>query len=88
MIGTSGRYDAPVSESPAQAFPARLAPAVTNVAQSLPDVRLRLAGSVTTSQPRTWPGLIVTGELVVVPQRICNPEPSPHVVTGQYSEVL
>ena len=82
MIRTSGRYDAPVSESLAQAFPARLAPAVANVARSLPGARIRPAGSATASQSRTWPGLIVTGELVVIPQRIYNPELSPHVAAG------
>jgi hypothetical protein len=82
MIRPSGRYDAPVSESLTRAFPARLAPAVANVAQSLPDARLRPAGSVTESQSRTWPDLVVTGEVVTIPQRIYNPEPSPHVLTG------
>jgi hypothetical protein len=70
-----------VSESPARAFPARLAPAVASVAQSLPDARFRPAGSVTASQSRTWPDLAVTGEVVVVPKRIYNPEPAGHVLT-------
>ena len=82
MIRASDRYDAPVSESLARAFPARLGPAVANVAHSLPGARIRPAGSVTASQSRTWPGLVVNGGPVVVPQRIYNPEPSPHVVAG------
>ncbi len=68
MIRASGRYDARVNESLARAFPARLAPAVVDVARSLPGAPSFLRpGSVTVSNSRTWPGLVVTGELVVIP---------------------
>ena len=33
-------------------------------------------GSVTASNSRAWPGLVVAGEPVVIPARVCNPEPS------------
>jgi hypothetical protein len=82
MIRTPDRDDTPVSESLAQVFPARLAPAVASVVHSIPGARIRPARSVTASQSSTWPGLVVTGELIVVPKRIYNPEPSPHAVTG------
>jgi hypothetical protein len=37
---------------------------------------------VTTSQSHTWPDLVVTGEPVLIPWRVYNPEPSPRFVAG------
>ena len=71
-----------MNESLARAFPARLAPAVINIARSLPGAPFPPAGSVTVSNSRTWPGLVVTGESVVIPRRVYNPEPSPRTVAG------
>jgi hypothetical protein len=71
-----------VSESLVRAFPARLASVVTDVAQSLPEARWQPAGSVTRSQSRTWPGLVVTAEPVLIPSRVYNPEPSSGFIAG------
>jgi hypothetical protein len=65
-----------VNESLVRAFPARLAPVVTGIVASLPEARLPPAGSVTESNTRSWPGLVVAGEPVVIPHRIYNPSPS------------
>jgi hypothetical protein len=70
-----GRYDARVSESLARAFPARLAPVVTSVVQSLPPARFEPSRPVTVSNSRAWAGLAVAGEPVVIPYRIYNPAP-------------
>jgi hypothetical protein len=72
-----------VDESLIRAFPARLAPVVANVAQSLPGARFPPIGSVTVSNGRTWPGLVVAGEPVVIPHRIYNPEPVPRAAGEQ-----
>ena len=69
------RYDARVTESLARAFPARLAPSVTSVMQSLPAARFGPSGSVTASYSRAWAGLVVAGEPVAIPYRIYNPVP-------------
>jgi hypothetical protein len=69
------RYDARVSESLARAFPARLAPSVTSVMQSLPAARFGPSGSVTASYSRAWAGLVVAGEPVAIPYRVYNPVP-------------
>jgi hypothetical protein len=53
-----------------------------NIAQLLPGTSFRPAGSVTASNSRTWPGLVVTGEPVVIPARVYNPEPSSLTVAG------
>jgi hypothetical protein len=37
---------------------------------------------VTEGRSRTWPGLVVAGEPVVIPMRIYNPEPSPDFIAG------
>jgi hypothetical protein len=37
---------------------------------------------VTVSNARSWPGLVVAGEPVVIPRRIYNPEPSPGFARG------
>lgn len=76
------RYDAGVSESLARAFPARLAPLVTRVVQSLPAAHLGPSGPVTASNSRTWAGLAVAGEPVVIPYRVYNPAPPPHLASG------
>jgi hypothetical protein len=81
-VQVSGGYDARVDESLARAFPARLAPAVISIAQLLPNAGLRATGSVTAGNSRTWPGLVVAGEPVVIPTRVYNPEPSPGAVAG------
>jgi hypothetical protein len=76
------RYDAQVDESLARAFPAWLGPAVVNVVQSLPGARFGPAGSVTESNSRAWPGLVVAGGPVMIPYRVYNPEPSPCATAG------
>ena len=76
------RYDARVSESLARAFPARLAPSVTSVMQSLPAARFGPSRPVTASYSRAWAGLVVAGEPVVIPYRVYNPVPSPHLASG------
>jgi len=76
------RYDPRVSESLVRAFPARLVSVVTNVAKLLPEARLPPARSVTEGRSRTWPGLVVAGEPVMIPSRIYNPEPSPGFIAG------
>jgi hypothetical protein len=75
VVNVESRYDPRVSESLVQPFPARLAAVVTDVVASLPEAHLPPAGSVTQSLSRTWPGLIVADEPVVIPYRIYNPEP-------------
>jgi hypothetical protein len=77
-----GRYDARVDESLVPAFPARLAPVVMNVVQSLPGARFGPVGPVTRSNSRSWPGLVVGGEPVVIPYRVYSPEPSPRALDG------
>ena len=62
----------------ARAFPARLAPVVTSVVQSLPAARLAPSRPVTASNSRAWAALVVAGEPVVIPYRIYNPAPPPH----------
>jgi len=69
-----GRYDARVSESLTLAFPARLAPVVTSVVQSLPTARFEPSRPVTASNSQAWAGLAVAGEPVVIPYRIYNPD--------------
>ena len=76
QIQTSGRYHPQMDESLVRAFPARLAPVVTDVVKALPKARWPPAGSVTESNTRSWPGLVVAGEPVVIPHRIYNPSPS------------
>ncbi|HEY2268299.1 MAG TPA: hypothetical protein VGI96_37180 [Streptosporangiaceae bacterium] len=73
-----------MNESFVRAFPAQLASVVTDVGKSLPEAPLQPAGSVTVtgSQSCTWPGLVVTGEPVLIPRRIYNPEPSPRYIAG------
>jgi hypothetical protein len=71
-----------VSESLVRAFPARLAPVVTDVAASLPETCRPPANPVTQGRSRTWPGLVVAGEPVVIPCQIYNPEPSPGFLAG------
>lgn len=71
-----------MSESLARAFPARLAPVVTGIAQALPAAPLGPNVSVTRSNSRAWPGLVMAGEPVVIPQRVYNPEPSPRFAAG------
>ncbi|HEX7161888.1 MAG TPA: hypothetical protein VF223_11715 [Trebonia sp.] len=73
-----------MSVSLVRAFPARLASVVTDVGKSLPEAPWQPAGSVTVteSQSRTWPGLVVNGEPVLIPRRIYNPEPSPRYIAG------
>lgn len=71
-----------MDESLGRAFPARLATVVTSVARSLPDARLGATGSVTASNSRSWPGLVVAGEPVVIPARVYYPELSPSVIGG------
>jgi hypothetical protein len=85
-----GRYDARVDESLARAFPARLAPVVMNVLQMLPGTRLGPVRPVTRSNSRSWPGLVVSGEPVVIPYRVYNPEPSPRALDrlGQVEAVV
>jgi hypothetical protein len=75
------QYDARMSESLARAFPARLAPVLASVVQALPAARLGPSGSVTASSSRTLPGLVVAGEPVVIPYRIYNPAPPPHLAS-------
>jgi hypothetical protein len=65
-----------MNESLVRAFPARLAPVVTGIVASLPEAGRPPAGSVTESNTRSWPGLVVAGEPVVIPHRIYNPSPS------------
>jgi hypothetical protein len=67
------RYDARVSESLARAFPARLAPSVTSVMQSLPPARFGPSRPVTATYSRAWADLVVAGEPVVIPYRVYNP---------------
>jgi len=69
-----GRYDARVSKSLTRAFPARLAPVVTSVVQSLPTARFEPSTPVTASNSHAWAGLAVAGEPVVIPYRIYNPD--------------
>jgi hypothetical protein len=71
-----------VSESLARAFPARLAPSVTSVIQSLPAARFGPSKPVTASYSRAWAGLVVAGEPVVIPYRVYNPVPPPHLASG------
>jgi hypothetical protein len=71
-----------VDESLGRAFPAGLVPVVTSIARLLPGARLRATGSVTESNSRSWPGLVVVGEPVVIPARVCSPELSPRVIGG------
>ena len=71
-----------MSESLARAFPARLAPSVTSVLQSLPAARLGPSRPVTASNSRGWAGLVVADEPVVIPHRIYNPAPPPHFASG------
>jgi hypothetical protein len=71
-----------VSESLARAFPARLAPVVTGVVQSLPAARLEPSGPVAASNTRTRAGLVVAGEPVVIPYRVYNPAPPPDFASG------
>jgi len=82
LILVPRRYDARVSESLARAFPARLAPSATTVVQSLPAARLGPSRPVTASNSRAWPGVAVAGEPVVIPYRVYNPAPSPHLARG------
>lgn len=84
----AGRYDARMSESVARAFPARLAPVLARVVQALPAARLGPSSSVTASNSRTWGGLVVAGEPVVIPYRIYNPAPPPHLASGLSPEEL
>ncbi len=81
-IGLPRRYDARVSESLARAFPARLAPVVTSVVQSLPVARLAPSRPVTASNSHAWVALVVDGEPVVIPYRVYNPAPSAHYASG------
>jgi hypothetical protein len=77
------RYDALVSESLVPAFPPQLAQVAARVAGSLPPGSLPPAGSVTETHSRSWPGLTVDGEPVVIPYRIYNPElPRPGGMNG------
>jgi hypothetical protein len=69
-------YHRSVSESLVRAFPARLAPVVTDLAAALPPARLRPAGSVTVTSSRSWPALVLAAEPVLIPQRVYNPEPA------------
>jgi hypothetical protein len=70
------------SESLARAFPARLAPSVTGVVQSLPAAHRGPSRPVTASNSRAWTGLVVAGEPVVIPYRIYNPASPPHLARG------
>lgn len=72
-----------MSESLTRAFPARLAAVVTGIEQSLPVAAFGPTGSVTVSNSRAWPGLVVAGEPVVIPMRVYNPEPSPRFAAGR-----
>jgi hypothetical protein len=65
-----------VSESLVRAFPARLAPVVTDVVKALPEAPWPPLESVTeNNNRRSWPGLVVAAEPVVIPDRIYNPSP-------------
>ena len=66
----------------ARAFPARLAPVVTSVVQSLPAARLAPSMPVTASNSRAWSALVVAGEPVVIPYWVYNPAPRPHYASG------
>lgn len=81
LAGSAG-YDFRVSESLVRAFPAHLAPVAAEVAGWLPGTALRPQGWVTVSQSRAWPGVVVAGDLVLIPHRIYNPEPSARDVAG------
>ncbi len=67
-----------MSASLARAFPARLAPVVASVVQSLPAARLAPSGPATTSNSHAWASLVVAGEAVVIPYRVYNPAPPAH----------
>jgi hypothetical protein len=82
LAGSPGRYDARVSESLAGAFPAWLAPLVEGIQRSLPAAPFGPSGSVTVSNSRAWPGLVVAGEPVVIPKRVYNPELPVRQATG------
>jgi hypothetical protein len=71
-----------VSVSLARAFPARLAPVVDSVVQSLPAARLAPSGLVTASNSHAWASLVVDGEPVVIPYRVYNPARSAHYASG------
>ena len=71
-----------MSGSLARAFPARLAPVVTSVAQSLPAARLAPSRPVTAGNSRPWATLVVDGEHVVIPYRVYNPAPPAHHASG------
>ena len=73
-------YHHSVSESLVRAFPARLAPIVSELAVALPPARLRPAGSITVTSSHAWPGLVLAGEPVLIPKRVYNPEPAPGLV--------
>jgi hypothetical protein len=75
-------YHRRMSESLVRAFPARLAPVVTDVAARIPEAQQPPSGPVTETGRRTWPGLVVAGEPVVIPYRIYNPEPAPGFIAG------
>lgn len=64
-------------EALARAFPTGLRSIVMEVVDSLPPARLYPAGSVTLSNSRSWPDLVVAGETVTIPSRIYNAEPPP-----------
>lgn len=76
------QYDARVSASLARAFPARLAPVVTSVVQSLPAARLAPSRPVTASNSHAWAALVVADEPVVIPYRVYNPAPPAHYASG------
>ena len=71
-----------MSASLARAFPARLGPIVTGIAQSLPTARLAPSRPVTASNSHPWATLVVDGEPVVIPYRVYNPAPPAHYASG------
>jgi hypothetical protein len=70
-----------VSQSLARAFPVRLATVTAAVTASIPEPDLPPSHPVTTTSSRTWPGLVVDHEPVIIPHRIYNAEP-PHPPAG------
>lgn len=72
----------PDEREPRPGLPGAAGPGRRSIVQALPAARIGPSGSATASNSRTWRGLVVAGEAVVIPSRIYSPARSPHLASA------
>lgn len=80
---SNGPYAGAVPADLVLAFPPTVRAAAAHVVAALPPADHAPMGSVTSTSHRQWPGLVVGGAAVTIPQRLDNPPPHDGFGTGR-----